>query len=1342
MLPACIWLTRCLSLCLLSFACLDDRFLAKLRHVMQIERALSSHYAGAPLANIGYAPLSAAKKNGFSDRQIARCLSTPDRVAGALDVRAHRKSLGLTPFVKQIDTLSAEFPAQTNYLYMTYNACEHDLLFDTHGVMVLGCGAYRIGSSCEFDWCAVSCLRTLRKQGYASVMVNYNPETVSTDYDECDRLYFEELSFEVVMDIYECEKSQGVILSVGGQIPNNLALPLAQQNVTILGTSPVSIDQAEDREKFSRLMDAIGVDQAPWRKLVTEAEAVRFADTVGYPVLVRPSYVLSGAAMNVAESADELLGFLRQAARLNDEHPVVVSKFIVNAKEIEYDGIAQNGHIVNFAISEHIENAGVHSGDATLLLPAQKLYVETIKRIKKISAKIAATLNISGPFNIQFLSKNNDIKVIECNLRASRSLPFVSKTFNVNFVELATRVIVGAPVKASRIDLIDVDHACVTGDHMVMTRSGWQSIVVIHRQFEAAAAQRVDSPVIEVSTFNTTTSAMEWKRVEATQCKPAHGQRLLRMQGTGMDVVATGDHSMLTGKRLGAALKLAEGSFDYDHADKLEKEQYRLGSKSKRTAFESHISRVVVRCGDNRQPAYQFAIEGMKSVCARWWRKDKQLGFLRLLGFWLGDGHLEVNDGYVAVSQRKLEPTAWLIDLLDELFPRWWRRYNKRTDDAGITFGYLIRCPPLYEWLRVMAVGPAGYNPLEPEQLRRYPHFDYDAAVARAEAASKYVARTVTSTWTEGAMLEAANGQPARRPCCICRDASGVRLSCSGTRCHPVDAITRAHPKCVGRTAEDAFSRLQRAGKQTMRKDWPWFCRRAECQAEAVLWAAAHPYTARSTSSPRKRSLPTEDSEGAAEVSDIVYLSDEEQAPVAVVDAVAPATQVAAAQIVATGIVFNGGVWDIDADGHWYSRKRWLGPDAAVAATFANLSQPQAVALLEGFNRADGTSGLVKFDAQGEPTGQWYCTNSSMPLIQHLQLIGQLAGAGVDLSRICKAGKKSSIGGRTLTHAVDHWALAFQFTKVYGAQKSVVALLAKPVDVSADVAGRGYYQYEDDGHVYDLTMQDNSNFLTQRLALRRIESTTDGTTNIDIRAHPVYVGNCVKVPMFSFSRLQGADPVLRVEMASTGEVACFGRSHLEAFLKGLIATGMRVPRRSVLLAVGTLSAKVELLEGVKKLSAMGLELWGTKGTAEFYRERGIDVKRMYRNREKAASVTTLDNVPRITDEERKEEAALTSKARRDEDESKGGTVPGKINVLHALRERMVDLVINIPTTTDPVDRTEGYWLRRTAVDYQVSLVTNLKIANLFIDAMEMTKEPGFEYEIRSYDEYMRESKIM
>jgi carbamoyl-phosphate synthase large subunit len=447
---------------------IDKWFLAKLANVIAIEQSLQKlgNLTSETLGKLNATALLNAKRNGFSDKQIGRCVGISDQLV----IRSHRHRNNVRPWVKQIDTLAAEFPAATNYLYMTYNGAENDLEFDCNGIMVLGCGAYRIGSSCEFDWCAVSCIRTLRVLGYQSVMVNYNPETVSTDYDECDRLYFEELSLEIVLDIYQIENSRGIILSVGGQIPNNLALGLSQQGVTIMGTSANSIDSAEDRTKFSRLMDEHHIDQAPWKHAASISEAEEFAQQVGYPVLVRPSYVLSGAAMNVAADQEELDNYLKQAASLGISHPVVISKFIVNAKEIEYDGVAKNGQIVNFAISEHIENAGVHSGDATLVLPAQKLYTETIKRIKKISAKIASALNISGPFNIQYLSKNNDIKVIECNLRCSRSLPFVSKTFNVNFVELATRVMIGAPFKASRIELMDIDHIVVKVPMFSFTR--------------------------------------------------------------------------------------------------------------------------------------------------------------------------------------------------------------------------------------------------------------------------------------------------------------------------------------------------------------------------------------------------------------------------------------------------------------------------------------------------------------------------------------------------------------------------------------------------------------------------------------------------------------------------------------------------------------------------------------------------------------------------------------------------------------------------------------------------------------------------------------------------------
>lgn len=442
---------------------IDRWFLSKLQNIMKIETSLMSLSRG--LSSITDAELVSAKRYGFSDKQIARCIGSDE-----LSVRARRKKAGITPFVKQIDTLAAEFPAQTNYLYMTYSGTEHDLDFNDNGVMVLGCGAYRIGSSCEFDWCAVSCIRTLRQEGHKSVVVNYNPETVSTDFDECDRLYFEELSFERVLDIYEMEMSSGVIISVGGQIPNNLAVPLSKQKVKILGTSPTSIDNAEDRCKFSALLDKLGIDQPCWAELKSMEDAQSFAAEVGFPVLVRPSYVLSGAAMNVASDETQLVDFLNVATELNSEHPVVISKFIVNAKEIEYDGVAHNGRIVNYAISEHVENAGVHSGDATLVLPAQKLYVETLKRIKKTSAAIAQALNITGPFNIQYLSKNNDIKVIECNLRASRSFPFVSKTFNTDFIKLATQVMLGMDVKARDINLLDMEHVCMKVPMFSFTR--------------------------------------------------------------------------------------------------------------------------------------------------------------------------------------------------------------------------------------------------------------------------------------------------------------------------------------------------------------------------------------------------------------------------------------------------------------------------------------------------------------------------------------------------------------------------------------------------------------------------------------------------------------------------------------------------------------------------------------------------------------------------------------------------------------------------------------------------------------------------------------------------------
>ena len=376
------------------------------------------------------------------------------------------------PVVKQIDTLAAEYPAQTNYLYLTYSGVANDVhyLGDHKSIVVLGSGAYRIGSSVEFDWCGVQALNTIRKEGYRSVMINYNPETVSTDYDMCDRLYFDELTFERVMDILDLENPHGVIVSTGGQIPNNLALRLDAQKVNILGTSAKSIDNAEDRDKFSAMLDRIGVDQPEWSALTSMEDINAFIEKVGFPVLVRPSYVLSGAAMNVCSNQEELERFLQLAANVSKKHPVVVSQFIEHAKEVEMDAVAQNGEIVAYAISEHIEFAGVHSGDATIQFPPQKLYVETVRRIKRISRQIAKELNISGPFNIQFLARENDIKVIECNLRASRSFPFVSKVLKINFIELATKVMLGLPVEKPEKNLFDLDYVGIKASQFSFNR--------------------------------------------------------------------------------------------------------------------------------------------------------------------------------------------------------------------------------------------------------------------------------------------------------------------------------------------------------------------------------------------------------------------------------------------------------------------------------------------------------------------------------------------------------------------------------------------------------------------------------------------------------------------------------------------------------------------------------------------------------------------------------------------------------------------------------------------------------------------------------------------------------
>ena len=453
---------------------IDKWFLYKLENIMRTSKAL--HEWGNNHIQLTELPrelLYQAKREGFSDFQIARAIGYQgDLEEGSLVVREYRKSVGIVPVVKQIDTLAAEYPAQTNYLYLTYSGTANDVeyLGDHKSIVVLGSGAYRIGSSVEFDWCGVQALNTIRKEGYRSVMINYNPETVSTDYDMCDRLYFDELTFERVMDILDLENPHGVIVSTGGQIPNNLAMRLDEQHIQILGTSAKSIDNAEDRDKFSAMLDRIGVDQPEWSALTSMEGINAFIEKVGFPVLVRPSYVLSGAAMNVCSNQEELERFLQLAANVSKKHPVVVSQFIEHAKEVEMDAVAQNGEIVAYAISEHIEFAGVHSGDATIQFPPQKLYVETVRRIKRISRQIAKELNISGPFNIQFLARENDIKVIECNFRASRSFPFVSKVLKINLIELATQVMLGLPVEKPEKSLFDLDYVGIKASQFSFNR--------------------------------------------------------------------------------------------------------------------------------------------------------------------------------------------------------------------------------------------------------------------------------------------------------------------------------------------------------------------------------------------------------------------------------------------------------------------------------------------------------------------------------------------------------------------------------------------------------------------------------------------------------------------------------------------------------------------------------------------------------------------------------------------------------------------------------------------------------------------------------------------------------
>lgn len=454
---------------------IDKWFLQKLMGIVQTDAELQQY---SKVEDVPARLILEAKQKGFSDFQIAKALlkeaMSEDAEEASLVVRSHRKQLGIMPVVKQIDTLAGEFPAQTNYLYLTYNGIAHDINYaadkDSEAVIVLGSGAYRIGSSVEFDWCSVNALQTARKQGYRSVMINYNPETVSTDYDICDRLYFDELTFERVMDIIDLENPHGVILSVGGQIPNNLAMRLDEQKVPILGTQAQYIDNAEDRQKFSSMCDRIGVVQPAWKELSNMDDVNAFIDKVGYPVLVRPSYVLSGAAMNVCSNQEELVRFLQMAANVSQKHPVVISRFIEGAKEIEMDAVADKGEIVAYAISEHIEYAGVHSGDATIQFPPQKLYVETMRRIKKVAKKIAMELHISGPFNIQFMARDNDIMVIECNLRASRSFPFVSKVLKLNLIELASKIMLGVPYERPTKNEFDLDYVGIKASQFSFSR--------------------------------------------------------------------------------------------------------------------------------------------------------------------------------------------------------------------------------------------------------------------------------------------------------------------------------------------------------------------------------------------------------------------------------------------------------------------------------------------------------------------------------------------------------------------------------------------------------------------------------------------------------------------------------------------------------------------------------------------------------------------------------------------------------------------------------------------------------------------------------------------------------
>ena len=529
---------------------IDRWFLNKLKHIIDIDERLKK----CNVNTLDKELLREAKVYGFTDFQIARAVNLEKEIGNMhkamLVIRSLRKNYGILPVVKQIDTLAAEYPAQTNYLYVTYAGVKSDIDFtsDHRSVIVLGSGAYRIGSSVEFDWCGVQALHTIRKQGYRSIMINYNPETVSTDYDMCDRLYFDELTFERVMDIIDMEQPYGVIVSTGGQIPNNLAMYLDEQNVPILGTQAKDIDHAEDRAKFSQMLNELGINQPEWSALKSMDDIDEFVKRVGFPVLVRPSYVLSGAAMNVCSNEEELHRFLQLAANVSEDHPVVVSKFIEHAKEIDFDAVARNGEVMAYAISEHIEFAGVHSGDATLQLPPQKLYVETVRRIKRVSRKIAAALHINGPFNIQFMARENDILVIECNLRSSRSFPFVSKVLKLNFIELATKIMLGVPVEKPAKSLFDLDYVGIKASQFSFNRLQKADPVLgvdmsstgevgclgddtnqALLKAELAVGQRIPKHTVLLSTGGAKQKA---EMLDAAKCLVNHGYELFATPGT------------------------------------------------------------------------------------------------------------------------------------------------------------------------------------------------------------------------------------------------------------------------------------------------------------------------------------------------------------------------------------------------------------------------------------------------------------------------------------------------------------------------------------------------------------------------------------------------------------------------------------------------------------------------------------------------------------------------------------------------------------------------------------------------------------------------------------------